>query len=638
MEKKDQSPLFRLLTRIFSGPIVSYRKQQQIKFRRKALDNYSSYFSSASKKEFLKTSYNPYENLYSAHMANHNRSERYVDFNQMEFTPEISSALDLYADEMTTSNEFQKLLKIECPNEEIKEILRVLYYDILNIEFTLFGWCRAMCKYGDFFLYIDVEDGVGVKHALGIEPHLIERLEGEDPTNPNYIQYQMNSAGQTFENWQIAHFRILGNEKYAPYGSSVLESARRIWRQLTLIEDAMMSYRIVRAPERRVFYVDVGNIAPQDIEQHMLRFADQMKKNQIIDPDTGRVDLRYNPMSVEEDYFVAVRGQNNGTKIDVLPGGTMNNDIQDVKYLRDKLFSALKVPQSYLSRSEQGSEDKTTLAQKDIMFARTVQRLQRAIISELEKIGAVHLLTLGFHSEDVVNFKLSLNNPSQIAEIQQLEQLRTKFETATNATDGLFSRRWISKNIFNMSDQEFKRNQREMFYDRKIDADLQSIAASEEGGGGGGGFTSSMTDNEPDVEDFTGEIDDTDDLEGETIAPEEEPEGALPNEPPAKREGMTTTPASNGKWYEPVKTDKRDMGARLRSYGAQYSKESGVNTPRNTFKGLSPLTKGIYENPDTNYNLLEEEKQVFKANTQIQKIVEDLERSLEKKNEKKAET
>jgi len=139
MEKKDQSPLFRLLTRIFSGPIVSYRKQQQIKFRRKALDNYSSHFSSASKKEFLKTSYNPYENLYSAHMANHNRAERYVDFNQMEFTPEISSALDLYADEMTTSNEFQKLLKIECPNEEIKEILRVLYYDILNIEFTLFG-------------------------------------------------------------------------------------------------------------------------------------------------------------------------------------------------------------------------------------------------------------------------------------------------------------------------------------------------------------------------------------------------------------------------------------------------------------------------------------------------------------------
>ena len=218
-------------------------------------------------------------------------------------------------------------------------------------------------------------------------------------------------------------------------------------------------------------------------------------------------------MSVEEDYFVAVRGQNNGTKIDVLPGGTMNNDIQDVKYLRDKLFSALKVPQSYLSRSEQGSEDKTTLAQKDIMFARTVQRLQRAIISELEKIGAVHLLTLGFHSEDVVNFKLSLNNPSQIAEIQQLEQLRTKFETATNATEGLFSRRWISKNIFNMSDQEFKRNQREMFYDKKIDADLQSIAASEEGGGGGGGFTSSMTEPEPDMGDFEDAADELEDLE-----------------------------------------------------------------------------------------------------------------------------
>ena len=183
----------------------------------------------------------------------------------------------------------------------------------------------------------------------------------------------MNSANMTFENWQIGHFRVLGNDRYAPYGTSVLEPARRIWRQLTLLEDAMMAYRIVRSPERRVFYIDIGNIAPQDVEQYMERVKTTMKRNQIVDSKTGRVDLRYNPMSIDEDYFIPVRANNN-TRVENLPGGTYTGDIDDVKYLRDKLFSALKVPASYLSRAEGADEDKATLAQKDIRIARTIQR------------------------------------------------------------------------------------------------------------------------------------------------------------------------------------------------------------------------------------------------------------------------
>ena len=208
-----------------------------------------------------------------------------------------------------------------------------------------------MCKYGDLFLYLDIEEQDGIRACIGLPPQEIERLEGEDETNPNYVQFQWNTGGMTFENWQMAHFRILGNDKHAPYGTSVLEPARRIWRQLTLLEDAMMAYRIVRAPERRVFKIDVGNIPPQDVEQYMQKVMTQMKRHQVVDPKTGRIDLRYNPLSIEEDYYIPVRGTSN-TDIVNLPGGAMTATIEDVKYLRDKLFSALKIPQSYLTMGE----------------------------------------------------------------------------------------------------------------------------------------------------------------------------------------------------------------------------------------------------------------------------------------------
>ena len=366
-------------------------------------------------------------------MAQQDRAERYKDFDAMEYTPEIASALDIYADEMTTSSQLTRMLAIDCQNEEIKEILNSLFHNILNVEFNLFGWSRSMCKFGDFFLYLDIDETLGIKAAVGLPSNEVERLEGEDKTNPNYVQYQWNAAGMTFENWQIAHFRILGNDKWSPYGTSVLEPARRIWRQLTLMEDAMMAYRIVRAPERRIFYVDVGNIAPQDVEQYMQRVMTQMKRNQVVDSHSGRVDVRYNPLSVEEDIFIPTRGDTKFATVENLPGGQHASDIDDVKYLRDKLFAALKVPQSYLTLGEGGEEDKSTLAQKDIRFARTIQRLQRALVSEIEKIGIVHLYTLGYRGDDLIGFKLSLNNPSKLAELQELEHWRTKFDTAASA-------------------------------------------------------------------------------------------------------------------------------------------------------------------------------------------------------------
>jgi len=491
--RNPAAPLFKRLTRLFSGPLINYRAQFTRQDRRNALDKYQYRFKSLSGHQFKRSQDNlsrNYNMLTSHAMRNQNRNERYIDFDQMEFMPEIASALDIYADEMTTSNEFNKLLKIECRNDEIKSILDALFYDALNIEFNAFGWARTMCKYGDFFLYLDVDEVLGIKNVIGLPPNEVERLEGQDPTNPNYVQYQWNSANMTFENWQVAHFRILGNDKHSPYGSSVLDPARRIWRQLVLIEDAMLAYRVVRAPERRVFKIDVGAIPPHEVEDYMEKVKTQLKRNSLVDATTGKIDLRYNPLSVEEDYFIPMRGDQ-GSDIITLPGASSLNDIDDVKYMRDKLFSAIKIPHSYLSMTEGAAEDKTTLAQKDIRFARTIQRLQRSLLSELEKIAVVHLFTLGYRSQDLISFKIVLNNPSKLAELQEIEHLRTKFDLANNVVEGMFSKHWIAKNILNLTDEEFLRNQREAFYDRKYQASLDAIteaAAQEAAAAAAGGM------------------------------------------------------------------------------------------------------------------------------------------------------
>jgi len=548
-----QSDLFKALTRLFSGPITQRRTQTGRQLKRRDLDMYSNRFKSASGKQFKKWEYNPINNVTLNMISNRNRTERYVDFDEMEYVPEIASSLDIYADEMTTHTDIRPMLRIKCANEEIKHILENLYHNVLNIEHNLFGWCRTMCKYGDFFLYLDIEEQMGIRAAIGLPPQEIERLEGEDQTNPNYVQYQWNSAALTLENWQVAHFRILGNDKHAPYGTSVLEASRRIYRQLILLEDAMMAYRIVRAPERRVFKIDVGGIPPQEVEQYMQKVMTQMKRHQVVDPKTGKVDLRYNPMSVEEDFYIPIRGGTSSTDITSLPGAAFNGGIDDVKYLRDKLFSALKVPQSYLTMGEGATEDKTTLAQKDIRFARTIQRLQRVMISELEKIGIIHLYTLGYREDDLLSFKLHLNNPSKIAELQELEHWKQKFDIAAAATEGYFSKRWIAENLLGMSEDEFLRNQREMFFDKKYSAKLEAATAggeAAEGDAGGGGLAGGLGDLGGAEGDLGGDLDlggEGEDIAGETGGDEGGDTDLLAEPPPAKRDDPIVKPPTTKK-------------------------------------------------------------------------------------------
>ena len=437
--------LFNRLTRLFrSGPVV----------KRKVLSPNDNYTSSAFE-TFRKNQSRVYSTAMSAY-GTYDRMARYSDFSEMEYTPEIGSALDIYAEESVSSDETGKVLHIHTDNAKIKQILEDLFYDTLNVEFNMTSWVRNLVKYGDFFLFNDVSPKHGVINAFPLPISEVEREEGFDPKDPLAVRFRWITQGnQVLENWQVSHMRLLGNDAFLPYGSSVLEPARRIWRQLILLEDAMLVYRIVRAPERRVFKIDVGNVPPEDVAGYMEKAQSSLKRAPITDQKSGRVDLRYNPLSVDEDYFIPVRGGDSGTAIETLGGGTMAGETQDVEYIQKKLFAALKIPKAYLGYDE-GLGAKATLSQEDIRFSRTIARIQRTVLSEMNKIAIVHLYCNGFTDEDLLDFKLKLSNPSTIAQQQKLELIKSRFEAATAAmgVEGMVDKYWVRKNVLRMTDEE----------------------------------------------------------------------------------------------------------------------------------------------------------------------------------------
>ena len=524
---KESKNLFSQLTQLFrSGPVV----------KRRVRDFRPSAKNTTAFELFRKTQSHVYSSAMSAY-GSYDRMARYSDFQEMEYTPEIASALDIYAEESVAPDELGNVLHIYSENQQINRILHELFYDTLNVNFNLTAWVRNMCKYGDFFLFNDVSPEQGVINVYPIAVNEIEREEGFDKDDPLAVRFRwMTQGNQILENWQVSHFRILGNDAFLPYGTSVLEAARRIWRQLILIEDAMLVYRIVRAPDRRVFYIDVGNIPPEEIPNYMEQAQAQLKKNQVVDKSTGRVDLRYNPLSVDEDYFLPVRGSATGTKIDTLTGGNNTAAVEDVQYIQKKLFAALKIPKAYLGYDE-GLGAKATLSQEDIRFSRSINRIQRTIISELNKIAIIHLHAHGFDGPDLLDFELKLTNPSTIAQQQKLELYNTKFTIAQSAVgvEGLVDKRWIRKNIFMMSDDEIRAIEKGLLKDKenslKIEAvkleeappDQQDVGEPSGGGGpadgGGGESTGAPTDLGASLA-ALGEVDELDDpdLEEQDIA------------------------------------------------------------------------------------------------------------------------
>jgi len=388
------------------------------------------------------------------------RNELFTDYEAMDTDSIISSALDIYADESTLRNEFGDILTINSGKQEIKEILQNLYYDILNVEFNLWPWIRNMSKYGDFYLKLDIIEKIGVTNASPISAYEVQREEGVDPQRPEYVRFlhdpsfagtnatSVNSTAKTYyENYEVAHFRMLNDTNWLPYGKSIIESGRKTWKQLTLMEDAMMIHRIMRAPEKRVFNIDIGNIPPSEVDGYMQKVINQMKKTPYIDQTTGDYNLKFNLQNMMEDFYLPTRGGNSGTSIDSLAGMEWTGT-EDIEYLKNRLLASLRVPKAFLGY-EEGVDGKATLAALDVRFARTIERIQRIVVSELTKIGLVHLYTQGYTNEDLVDFSLELTNPSTIYEQEKIELWAAKLNLARDIKDNkMLSEDWIYENIY----------------------------------------------------------------------------------------------------------------------------------------------------------------------------------------------
>ena len=407
------------------------------------------------------------------------RLNLFKDYEQMDSDAIVASALDIYADESTMKSEYGDVLTIKTDDENIKQILHNLYYDIVNIEFNLWPWIRNMCKYGDFFLKLDIDEKYGITNVVPLSVYDTSRIEGLDPENPEYVKYLIetttdqhrykaqDSATKTeLENYEVAHFRLLSDSNYLPYGKSQIEGTRKIWKQLSLMEDAMMIHRIMRAPEKRVFKLDIGNIPPSEVENFMQKTISKMKRAPVVDENTGDYNLKYNMQNITEDFFLPVRGGDSGTSIDSLPGLTYEAT-EDIEYLKNKLLSSLRIPKAFLGFEDQiGS--KATLAAEDVRFARTIERIQRITVSELTKIGIVHLFSQGYQDADLVNFELELTNPSTIYEQEKIELWNNKTSLAESMLrDGLVSSEWIYKNIFGFTDKEIKEEDDNIVFDYK---------------------------------------------------------------------------------------------------------------------------------------------------------------------------
>jgi len=433
--------------------------------------------TSQKHKEILQAQFEKATNDYYMRLTeiDPDRMRAYEDFEAMEYTPEIASALDIYADECLTEDSMGKIINIKTTNQRVRKELERLFDDVLDVRRNLWGWIRAMCKYGNHYLLLDVDEERGVVGHMTLPAKEMQREEAYDG-NLNSVKFRWDTNNLEFDAWQLAHFRLLNDDKRYPYGTSMLESARRIWKQLTLAEDAMIVYRLTRAPERRIFKIDVGNIDPNDVQQYMEKVKRTMKRTPAVEHTTGKVSFKYNVMSVDEDYFIPVRGDRS-SDIETLQGASNMDEIADIEYLQQKMFAAMKIPKAFLTYEEDVNA-KATLAGQDSRFARTIQRIQGSVVAELTKIALIHLYTIGIRDRDQLGeFAIELSNPNSALELEQLEQMSTKARTLRDLWDETslspVSLVWALRNVMGFSDQEIKLVLKQQYLEGKINLKME---------------------------------------------------------------------------------------------------------------------------------------------------------------------
>jgi hypothetical protein len=473
----DNKTVFQRLTKMFGFPgtakpeeTPSFNFSKDEILKTSSREDYERAMLQAQQSQYIADKWTKLEqSLYNQSVYYEpNRLAAYYDYESMEFTPEISAALDIYAEESTTLSEKGEILTIFSESTRVKSILEDLFINRLDLNTNLQMWARGVCKYGDDFVYLKIDPETGIVGCQQLPNIEIERIEGRESKSPNQrdakvptreLRFQWKNKELEFQAWEIAHFRLLGDDRKLPYGTSMLDKIRRIWKQLLLAEDAMLIYRTTRAPERRVFKVFVGNMDDKDIEAYVQRVANKFKRDQVVDPRNGQVDMRYNQMAVDQDYFIPIRDPAQTNPIETLAGAQNLGEIADIEYIQKKMLAALRIPKAFLGFEEVVGDGKQ-LALMDIRFARTINRIQKSLIQELNKIALIHLYLLGMEDE-LDNFSLSLTNPSAQSDLLKIEQWKEKIELYKNATSdqsqvGILpvSHTWAKKNILGMSDSE----------------------------------------------------------------------------------------------------------------------------------------------------------------------------------------
>ena len=481
--------IFTALKRVFStGLIVSDVKNNSIKIidtqRTQAYTRRNTFFSKLHRNQYYQSTL--------AQNYSINRLALYRDYDMMDADPILSSALDIYTFQALTKDEYGDIIKIKSNDSQIEEILRELFYQRLNCQFNFSVWFRSFVKYGDFFLALRLDDELGIIGSEPISPYDIERVE-DDERNPDTYYFKFVAGGnELIDNYNIGHFRLLKDPNFLPYGRSALQPARRIWKNLSLMIDAMMIQRIMRAPERRVFKVDVGDLDNEEVGPFMADVIQKMKKIPYKDPQTGQINLKYNIQNLLQDFFIPVRGKQDGSSIETL-AGMQNNMIQDIEFIKSYMLTALKIPKAFLS-FEQGIESKATLASLDIIFARLIEDLQNLFLSQLYRIALIHLFILGYTDINNINFTLQLNNPSNVKKIQDIELWNQKIDLGTKMEQSKhFSLQFIYKNIYDINPDQSKQILKQVVKDTQFKTQLAMI---EQGGGQESGFETEFTNQE----------------------------------------------------------------------------------------------------------------------------------------------
>jgi hypothetical protein len=472
-EKNDSTPnvnstleFYRRLTNLFSSGVNLHRK----------LKGYD-YSALMSPKELALQgnigypSYNAYRHSYSGfigmgYFGVYDRIYRYREYIEMDAqSSECSTALDTLADEVCAADQNDIMLHIETESVEIRKSLEELFYDVCRINSDLRYWVRSMLKFGDFFLFLDIREREGIINVDQIPAPDCERQEKYDPNDPHAVRFKITSpnvsntpGAQTsayLQNWQVANFRYLSNDAFRPSGTSWLEGARRPYRVLMMLIDAMLTYRIVRSPARRIFYIDTTGINPNDVAAYMEKVEEGFKGKALMATSDGKQDIRWNPSSMLEDYFIPIK-RDSLTKVDTLEAAQHATAVDDIAFVHKQLTAALKMPRAFLGYDE--SVGKNNLSAQDIRFSKTVSVIQRIVLEELKRMAILHLYAKGFDGEDLINFNLKLTNPSTAAVLQKLELMEKKLDIAGKAKDlPYIDEEYIQKTVFGIDDGEIIR-------------------------------------------------------------------------------------------------------------------------------------------------------------------------------------